>query len=111
MERTRIDGADAARKDLGRDPSRPPWRESRHALPFSDLADDEFEIFSYLLLLKEHPDELIVYYGKTGDRGRDIVRTGPGSDVELIQCKRYTRNVGLDEIRKEARETLREYLR
>jgi hypothetical protein len=101
LERLRMEGAEAARKDLGRNRSRPSWRESRHALPFSDLSDDEFEIFSYLLLLEEHPGERIVYYGKRGDRGRDIVRTEAGGHVELIQCKRYTRNLGVGEVREE----------
>jgi hypothetical protein len=58
-------------------------------------------VFSYLLLLREYPGERIVYYGKTGDAGRDIVRTAADGTIELVQCKRYTSNVGIGEIRGE----------
>jgi hypothetical protein len=65
------------------------------------LNPDEFEVFCYLLLRREYPDERIFYYGKTGDGGRDILRPQSPKGCELIQCKRYEGNVGVDEIRKE----------
>jgi hypothetical protein len=77
------------------------WREADLALPFERLGWDRFEIFCYLLLKREHPGEEIVYYGKTGDRGRDIVRYRADGSVELIQCKSYSGNVGVGEVRKE----------
>jgi hypothetical protein len=83
------------------DRRQPAWLSNRHALPFQDLSDDEFEVFSYLLLIRERLGEQVIYYGKTGDAGRDVVRTEPAGTVELIQCKRYTSNVGIDEVRGE----------
>lgn len=77
------------------------WREADLALPFDRLSWDRFEIFSYLLLKREHPGEEIVYYGKTGDGGRDIVRYREDGSVELIQCKRYSGNVEVGDIRGE----------
>lgn len=90
-----------ARKEL--DPRLPlvPWLEADLALPFDRLGWDRFEVFCYLLLKREHPGEEIIYYGKTGDSGRDIVRHRKGGAVELIQCKCYGGNVGVGEIRKE----------
>jgi KaiC/GvpD/RAD55 family RecA-like ATPase len=91
----------AARNDLGPERRQPAWLAGRHALPFHDLSDDEFEVFSYLLLLRECPGDRVVYYGKTGDAGRDVVRTLASGTVELVQCKRYSTNVGLAEVRAE----------
>ncbi len=57
---------------------------------------NEFEVFCYLLLLREHPGDDVRYYGQTGDGGRDIVqrvRVGAETRVRLIQCKRYGDNV------------------
>jgi hypothetical protein len=67
------------------------------------LSGDEFEVFCYLLLLREHARDgvKVVYYGKTGDGGRDIVRTATDGTVELIQCKRYGNRVGLPDVRAE----------
>jgi Restriction endonuclease len=101
MERAKYTDEDAARQDLGQLQSKPAWLESQHSLPFQFLSADEFEIFCYLLLCREHPGENIFYYGKTGDAGRDIVHIKQDGSVELIQCKRYQSNVGLPEIRTE----------
>lgn len=101
MERTKHIGEDAARKDLGTPPCKIGWLESQHSLPFQFLSPDEFEIFCYLLLLRENPGENIYYYGKTGDAGRDIIRHRRDGSVELVQCKRYQNNVGLPEIKTE----------
>src|SRR5688572_18032689 len=86
VSRSVVDNENAAREDLGAGRQQPAWLAGRHALPFQDLSDDEFEVFSYLLLLRECPGERIVYYGKTGDAGRDVVRTSTGNVIELIQC-------------------------
>jgi hypothetical protein len=100
MERFVIREIATARAELTVPRSMPHWREGRHNLPFHELADDEFEVFSFVLLRKEHPDDRIYYYGKTGDAGRDIVHHR-GGRIRLIQCKRYGRNVGIGEIRAE----------
>lgn len=101
MSRQVIESEDAARSDLGKERRQPAWLSGRHALPFQDLSDDEFEVFSYLLLLREEPGGRVIYYGKTGDAGRDVVRISADGGVELIQCKRYTSNVGVGEVRGE----------
>lgn len=101
MERAKYIGEDAAKKDLGIAQTKPAWLQNQHSLPFQFLSDDEFEIFCYLLLCKENPEDKIFYYGKTGDAGRDIVRIEQDGTVELIQCKRYQNNVGIGEIRTE----------
>ena len=101
MSRLTVTDADAARTDLGSARSIPEWREGRPSLPFHELSPAEFEVFCFLLLLKEHPGDRIYYYGKTGDRGRDIIHRR-GGKVRLIQCKRFTTgNVGIAEIREE----------
>jgi hypothetical protein len=101
MPRPTVSDADAARIDLGSSRSRPEWRERLHYPPFHELSPDEFEVFCFLLLLKEHPSDRIYYYGKTGDRGRDIIHLR-GGKVRLIQCKRFTSsNAGVGEIREE----------
>jgi hypothetical protein len=101
VERTKHIGEHVARKDLGTPRSKPGWLENQHSLPFQFLSPDEFEIFCYLLLLRENPEENICYYGKTGDAGRDIIRYRRDCSVDLIQCKRYQNNVGLPEIKTE----------
>jgi len=101
VERTKYIGEDAARKDLGTPQSKPGWLERQHSLPFEYLSPDEFEVFCYLLLLRENPGENICYYGKTGDAGRDIIHYTRDGSLELIQCKRYQDNVGLPEIKTE----------
>jgi len=85
--------------DLGSSLSRPAWLERDLSLPFDHLSGDEFEVFCYLLLRREHPSEDIVYYGKTADLGRDIIRRREDGNVELIQCKRYGGNVGKGDVR------------
>lgn len=95
MERAKFNGESAAREDLGTLRTKPGWLEREHALPFYKLSPDEFEIFCYLLLCLENPEDDISYYGKTADAGRDIVWKKKGGIVELIQCKRYQNNVGV----------------
>lgn len=99
--RAKISGEENARSDLGEARSTPPWLEKQHSLPFCFLSPDEFEIFWYLLLLYENPQENISYYGKTGDAGRDIVRHKNDGSIELIQCKRSQNNVGIGKIHAE----------
>jgi Restriction endonuclease len=101
LERAKFNGESAAREDLGTLRTKPGWLERQHALPFDELSPDEFEIFCYLLLCRENPDEDIWYYGKTGDAGRDIVWNKKDGTLELIQCKQYQTNVGMSEIRPE----------
>src|SRR5262249_10095556 len=86
--------------DLGPRRKKPDWREGRHALPLHELGDDEFEVFCFLLLLKEYPGDGLYYYGKTADGGRDIVHKKGGKN-RLIQCKRYSDPVGIDAVRGE----------
>lgn len=107
MSRAIIGTEADARADLGGMRSKPAWMERSHTLPFGELSPDEFEVFSYLLLLLEQsadPAKSIreVYYlGKTRDRGRDIVCTLSDSSAQFIQCKRYERGLGIQEVRNE----------
>ncbi len=101
MSRGRFDGESAAREELGHERRRPPWLEREHRLPFGLLADDEFEVFCYLLLLREYPNDRIYYYGKTGDAGRDIVHHRADGTIDLVQCKRYGSNVGINDVKSE----------
>ncbi len=101
LERPKYIDEDAARTELGTSRSKPAWLQGQHSLPFQFLSDDEFEIFCYLLLRREYPEENIYYYGKTGDAGRDIVRIKEDGAIELIQCKRYQNDVGIGKIRSE----------
>ena len=104
MSRTIVTTESEARSEIDLGRSKPSWREGRHALPFQELSDDEFEVFCFLLLKREHPHDDVRYYGKTGDGGRDIVhrRTTPnGVTVRLVQCKRYESNVGVAVVRKD----------
>lgn len=86
---------------LGQLPARVTCLERQDFLPFHLLSDAGFEICCFVLLLREHPGERVYYYGKTGDRGRDIVWHHADGTVEFVQCKRYTDNVGVDDVRKE----------
>lgn len=99
--RAKISGKENAGADLGEARSKPAWLKNQHVLPFQMLSPDEFEIFCYLLLLRENPQDNIYYYGKTGDAGRDIVWHKDDGSIELIQCKRYQSKVGINEIRTE----------
>ena len=101
MERNEVNTQAAAMADLGASPGRPPWLERQHALPFGALSPDEFEVFGFLLVFREHPGDRVQYFGKTGDQGRDIMWVKAGGIVTLIQCKRYAGNVGIGEIRAE----------
>jgi Restriction endonuclease len=104
LERPKFNGESAAREDLETLETlrtKPGWLERQHALPFHELSPDEFEIFCYLLLCRENPDEDIWYYGKTGDAGRDIVWKKKDGTLELIQCKRYQQSVGSSKIQSE----------
>lgn len=94
-----IEGADDARADVG-PVTQYEWLESQHVLPFTQLSADEFELLCFLLLKEEHPSDRIYYYGKTGDRGRDVMHH-EGSESTLVQCKRYEANVGVDVVRSE----------
>jgi len=100
-DRPIVKSEEGARGELVTPLSRPSWRESSHSLPFGDLSDDEFELLCFLLLKAEHPNHHIAYYGKTGDLGRDIVHSSSKGTCRLIQCKRYTQNVGISDIREE----------
>jgi Restriction endonuclease len=102
--KSKVQRRNAAREDLetlGTSRTKPMWLECHRALPFNELSSDEFEIFCYLLLCLENPEDDISYYGKTADAGRDIVWKKKGGIVELIQCKRYQNNVGVSEIQPE----------
>jgi hypothetical protein len=102
MSRSVVANEDEARAELPAQRSHPNRREGRHALPFFELSDDEFEIFCYLLLKREHPLDDIRYFGKTADGGRDIVhrmKSAEGTTVRLIQCKRYESNVPISVVR------------
>jgi hypothetical protein len=93
-----------ARAEIDPGRAKPSEREGRHTLPFQELSDDEFEVFCFLLLKLEHPQDDIRYYGKTGDGGRDIIHrrdTPTGLAVCLIQCKRYQSNVAVPVIRQD----------
>ena len=100
--RPSINDPNLALADLGGPSSRPAWLQGQTCLPFNALSDDEFEVFCYLLLDREKLDgERVLYYGKTGDRGRDIVIVGADQTIEFVQCKHYSRSVGLNEVREE----------
>ena len=101
MGRAVVEEASDALAELGTTRSRPEWREGRQALPFSELSGDEFEVFCFLLLKREHPEDKIYYYGKTGDAGRDIVHIRADGTVRLIQCKCYGKSVGIGDLRAE----------
>jgi hypothetical protein len=94
-------GKAKALQDLGNQRTQPTWLEQSHSLPFNLLSDDEFEILCYLLLLRENPKDQIFYYGKTGDAGRDIVWVRSDNSIELIQCKRFQKNIGISEVKSE----------
>src|SRR4051812_30773001 len=100
-DRTRVSDEHGAWADLGPPPAPVLWLERHNCLPFHLLSDDAFEICCFILLMREHPGERIYYYGKTGDRGRDIVWHHADGTVEFIQCKRYGRTVGVAEVREE----------
>ncbi|MEO1123346.1 MAG: restriction endonuclease [Cyanobacteria bacterium J06639_16] len=101
IERNKVDSSETALQELGNDRSNPPWLENNVSLPFTSLSPDEFEIFCYLLLKLENPEADIYYYGKTGDAGRDIIIKRTDGSTELVQCKRYERNIGPAETRSE----------
>jgi hypothetical protein len=104
MSRGIVTTESEARAEIDPRRMKPSWLEGRHTLPFQELSDDEFEIFCFLLLRREHPQDDIRYYGKTGDGGRDILhkRCIPnGTRLRLIQCKRYSASVGAPIIRKD----------
>ena len=91
-----------ARAELEAGREKPDWREGRHSLPFHELSDHEFEIFCFLLVKRERPEDDVRLYGSSGDAGRDIVHraTTPGGVVvRLIQCKRYDSNIAVGVVR------------
>ena len=89
--RAKISGEESARADLGEARSKPAWLENQHILPFQMLSPDEFEIFCYLLLLRENPQDNIYYYGKTGDAGRDIVWYKDDGSIEQYSGQNLSR--------------------
>jgi hypothetical protein len=97
MERTTVDSAETALGELPSQRSKPKWLERQVGMPFDELGDDDFEVFCFLLLRNERPNDRIFYYGKTKDGGRDIIHIKDGKTI-LIQCKRYTAKVGIREI-------------
>ncbi|MGK7887404.1 MAG: restriction endonuclease [Crocosphaera sp.] len=101
MTRKIVLSTEEARKEISHNRTYPAWLENQHFLPFNSLSPDEFEVLSYLLLCKENPNAKVFYYGKTGDAGRDIVIEKTDGTKELIQCKCYSNNVGLTEIKAE----------
>ena len=91
----------AAWADIGSPPQKAKYLQRHNCLPFHLLSDDAFEICCFILLLRERPDARVHYYGKTGDRGRDIVVRHPDGTTEFVQCKRYSDAVGVAEVRHE----------
>lgn len=100
-DRVIVESQEDARAELGEVLARPIWREGRHQLPFTELTDDEFEVFCFKLLKREHPDDRIYYYGKTKDLGRDIVHEHADGTHTIIECKRYADRVGIGDVRAE----------
>ncbi len=68
-------------------------------LPFSELGDREFELFSYLLIKEEIDCEEHESYDNVslmqgvGERGRDCVVYKDGDVAAIIQCKKYKSRV------------------
>jgi hypothetical protein len=101
MSRPVISSEEDALRDLGTSLSRPSRPERDLSLPLDRLSWEEFEVFCYLLLQQEHPDDEVVHYGKTADLGRDIVHRRSDGGVDFVQCKRYSTDIRLGEVRKE----------
>lgn len=99
-ERHIVDTAAVARGELPLERTKPSWTSSSHLLPLNSLSPDEFEVVCFLVLQRENPDDQVLYYGKTADRGRDIV-IRRDSGTFYVQCKRYVGTVGVGEIRAE----------
>lgn len=99
----KIYSEDDAFAELGEQRSKPDILVGQHSLPFMFLTPDEFEILIYLLIRRENikKEKSVYYYGKTGDKGRDIIIERKDGTVDLIQCKHYERNVGVGVIRAE----------
>ena len=98
MSRPVISSEEEALQDMGAPLSQPHRLERDLSLPLDHLSWEEFEVFCYLLLRREHPGEEVVYYGKTADLGRDIVHRRRDG-IDLVQCKNYSGNVPLGEVR------------
>lgn len=102
MSRNIITDEATALAEIAGGATMPAWLEGATTLPFSALSPDEFEVFCFLLLRREQPDDEVLYYGKTGDAGRDIVvRPHGGGSQRFFQCKRYAGSLGVGEVREE----------
>jgi restriction endonuclease len=101
MARDTVATEDAALAELGSQRSRPPWMEGAAALPFAGLTPDEFEVLCFLLLRRENQASEVLYYGKTGDAGRDVVVRANNAAPAFYQCKHYSGTVGIGEVRAE----------
>jgi hypothetical protein len=99
ISRPVISSEEDALQELGVPLSQPHWLEGDISLPLDRLSWEEFEVFCYLLLRREHPGEEVVYYGKTADLGRDIVHRRRDGGIDLVQCKHYSGNVTLRIVR------------
>lgn len=98
MQRNKITTPEDAVAELPSDKTNPPWFESEHSLPFSNLSGDEFEVLCFLFLRKQYPNDEVYYYGKTSDMGRDIVHIRGNGTIRLIQCKNFSGNVDASKI-------------
>jgi hypothetical protein len=101
MTRPIISNEREALEEISTGRSKPTWMEGDAKLPFEHLTPDEFEVICFLLLKREWPSHDLVYYGKTGDAGRDIVVRDRGEVIKLYQCKHYSGSVGVDPVKAE----------
>lgn len=101
MSRTITESPDDSLRELPTQRSKPDWLQADHALPFSKLSGDEFEVLCFLLLRKQFPSDRVYYYGKTADMGRDIIHVSTGGRTRLIQCKNFATNVSISEVASE----------
>lgn len=101
MKRTIINEPAIAIAELEGPRKKPPWLQGMTSLPFTALTPDEFEVLCFLLLQREHAEAEVLYYGKTGDGGRDVVVRPPGQAPLYFQCKHYAGRVGVNDVRAE----------
>ncbi len=101
MARKQYSDPEMAEKLLPAEMSKPAVLERDDALPFDRLSSDEFEVFCYSLVFREEETRSAVLYGKTADKGRDIVRDTASDECEIIQCKKHSGNLGVGEVRQE----------
>ena len=103
MKRKEIETIEDALTELPEHRRLQPILAGSPCLPFSHLDCDDFELFCFLLLKKERDksSKRVYYYGKTADRGRDIIVENFNGSQELISAKNFCGNVGLHIIRDE----------